>query len=115
MPLPPLHRLFCDPRVFKGSSIPKTKVSSSPKTQSSPDMGRSSARPRRVDKSTSSRIKSSTTHGTFSEGAKVLHKTYGVGVIHRIERRGSREVARVQFAERERVILLSFLTDGEWA
>jgi len=46
----------------------------------------------------------------FSEGMEVIHKTYGVGVIQRLERRGPRKVARVLFTERERVILLSFLT-----
>lgn len=50
------------------------------------------------------------THDELCAGDQVRHKTYGVGVINRVERRGVRHVARVQFAERERVILLSFLT-----
>ena len=52
-------------------------------------------------------------HGDFAVGVEVRHKTHGIGWIKAIERRGAREVARVQFGERERVILIDFLTRVE--
>ena len=67
--------------------------------------------PKRATSPVSSRASSGSRGAdAFREGGAVTHKTYGVGVINRLEQRGTRHVARVQFAEQERVILLSFLT-----
>ena len=45
----------------------------------------------------------------MSEGIKVVHKTYGIGIITNVEKRGSHDVAKVQFENRERAILMKFL------
>lgn len=46
----------------------------------------------------------------ITAGSSVLHKTYGLGVVKRIERRGDKDAARVQFPDQERLILVSFLS-----
>ena len=46
----------------------------------------------------------------LSPGTKVIHKTYGIGQVHSVERKMRGEAARVLFGQTEKVILTSFLT-----